>query len=101
MLARGNHTPLRSRSEGVWEGYARTAQIERARPMSIAQPGGIAPSRHAVAQFATGGSLLIAGALFAAPFLLNGRALENDVFLSNLFLAPLISLLGSLLYLLA
>jgi hypothetical protein len=72
--------------------------------MSIAQPGGIAPaapSRHAVAQLATGGFLLLAGALFATPFLLNSSATGNDVFLTNLFLAPLISLLGSLLYILA
>ena len=72
--------------------------------MSIAQPGGIAPatpSRHVVAQLATGGFLLLAGALFALPFLLNSRAQENDVFLTNLFLAPLISLLGSVLYLIA
>jgi hypothetical protein len=72
--------------------------------MSIAQPGGIAsaiPSRHAVAQLATGGFLLFAGALFAAPFLLSAGASGNDVFLTNLFLAPLISLLGSLLYILA
>jgi hypothetical protein len=72
--------------------------------MSIAQPGGIAPaalSRHTVAQLASGGSLLLAGALFATPFLLNTRAQENDVFFTNLFLAPLISLLGSLLYLFA
>jgi hypothetical protein len=72
--------------------------------MSIAQPGGIAPaapSRHSVAQLATGGFLLLAGALFATPFLLNTRAQENDVFFANLFLAPLISLLGTLLYLFA
>lgn len=72
--------------------------------MSIAQPSGIAPatpSRHALAQLATGGFLLLAGALFSAPFLLNGRAQENDVFFTNLFLAPLISLLGSILYLIA
>jgi hypothetical protein len=72
--------------------------------MSIAQPGGIAPtatSRHAVALLATGGFLLLAGALFAAPFLLNTRTQENDVFLTNLFSAPLFSLLGTLLYLLA
>jgi hypothetical protein len=72
--------------------------------MSIAQPGGIAPtapSRHTVAQLASGGFLLFAGALFAAPFLLNAGASGNDVFLTNLFLAPLISLLGSLMYILA
>jgi hypothetical protein len=72
--------------------------------MSIAQPGGIAPaalSRHTLAQLATGGFLLLAGALFALPFLLNTRAQENDVFFGNLFLAPLISLLGSILYLIA
>jgi hypothetical protein len=72
--------------------------------MSIAQPSGIAPatpSRHTLAQLATGGFLLLAGALFSAPFLLNGRAQENDVFFTNLFLAPLISLLGSILYLIA
>jgi hypothetical protein len=72
--------------------------------MSIAQPGGIAPatpSRHVLAQLATGGFLLLAGALFSAPFLLNGRAQENDVFFTNLFLAPMISLLGSILYLIA
>jgi hypothetical protein len=72
--------------------------------MSIAQPGGIAPatpSRHAIAQLATGGFLLLAGALFAAPFLLNSGAQGNDVFLTNLFLAPLIALLGGLLYILA
>lgn len=71
--------------------------------MSIAQPGGIAPaatSRHTIALLATGGFLLLAGALFAAPFLLNAGATGNDVFLTNLFLAPLISLLGSLLYIL-
>jgi hypothetical protein len=70
--------------------------------MSIAQPGGIAPgapSRHAVAQLAVGGFLLLAGALFATPFLLNSGASGNDVFMTNLFLAPLISLVGSLLYL--
>jgi len=72
--------------------------------MSIAQPGGIAPaatSHHAVALLATGGFLLLAGALFAAPFLLNTGAQQNDVFLTNLFLAPLFSLLGSLLYIVA
>jgi hypothetical protein len=72
--------------------------------MSIAQPGGVAraaTSRHVVAQLATGGFLLLAGALFATPFLLNDRAQQNDIFLTNLFLAPLISLLGSLLCLLA
>jgi hypothetical protein len=72
--------------------------------MSIAQPGGIAPaalSRYTVAQLASGGFLLLAGALFATPFLLNDRAQENDVFFGNLFLAPVISLVGSLLYLLA
>jgi hypothetical protein len=72
--------------------------------MSIAQPGGIAPaapSRHIVAQLATGGFLLLAGALFALPFLLSSGATANDVFMSNLFLAPFISLLGSLLYILA
>jgi hypothetical protein len=72
--------------------------------MSVAQPGGIAPatpSRHALAQLATGGFLLLAGALFAAPFLLNSRAQENDVFFTNLFLAPLIALLGGVLYLIA
>jgi hypothetical protein len=72
--------------------------------MSIAQPDGIAPatlSRHAPAELATGGFLLLAGVLFATPFLLNGRTQENDVFLANLFLAPLISLLGGILYLIA
>jgi len=66
--------------------------------MSIAQPGGIAPaarSRHTAAQLATGGFLLLAGAIFATPFLFNTRAQENDVFFANLFLAPLISLLGA------
>jgi drug/metabolite transporter (DMT)-like permease len=77
---------------------------EGARRMSIAQPGGIAPtasSCHTVALLASGGFLLLAGALFATPFLLNTRSQENDVFLANLFLAPLISLVGSLLYLVA
>jgi hypothetical protein len=71
--------------------------------MSIAQQGGAvrSASPHAVAQLAVGGFLLLAGALFATPFLLNSRAQENEVFLINLFLAPLISLLGSLLYILA
>jgi hypothetical protein len=71
--------------------------------MSIAQQGGAtrSASPHAVAQLATGGFLLLAGALFAAPFLLNSGASGNDVFMTNLVLAPLISLLGSLLYILA
>jgi len=72
--------------------------------MSIAQPGGIAPaalSRHTLAQLASGGFLLLAGALFVTPFLLNTRAQENDVFFTNLFLGPLLSLVGSLLYLVA
>ena len=58
-------------------------------------------SRHVVAQLTTGGFLLFAGALFSAPFLLSSGASGNDVFLTNLFLAPLISLLGGLLYILA
>lgn len=71
--------------------------------MSIAQPGASAQTvaRHAVALLACGGFLLLAGALFATPFLLSSRAQENDVFLVNLFLAPLISLLGGLLSLIA
>ncbi len=72
--------------------------------MSVAQPGGIAPgtaSHHVIAQLATGGFLLLAGALFAAPFLLDPRAGGNDVFGTNQVLAPLISLLGSVLYVLA
>jgi hypothetical protein len=71
--------------------------------MSIARQGGAARSvsPHAVAQLAAGGFLLLSGSLFAAPFLLNGRVQENDAFLNNLFLAPLIALLGSLLYILA
>jgi hypothetical protein len=71
--------------------------------MTIAQQGAAARSAspHILAQLATGGFLLLAGALFAAPFLLNAGATGNDVFLINLFLAPLISLLGSLLYILA
>jgi hypothetical protein len=70
--------------------------------MTIAQSGAVrSTSPHAAAQLAAGGFLLLAGALFATPFLLSGRAQENDVFLINLFLAPLISLLGSLLYIVA
>jgi hypothetical protein len=71
--------------------------------MSIAQEGSSAhiTSRHAVALLASGGFLLLAGALFAAPFLLSSRAQENDVFLANLFLALPIALLGSLLYIFA
>ena len=72
--------------------------------MSVAQPGGIAPgtaSHHVIAQLAAGGFLLLAGALFAAPFLLDPRAGGNDVFGTNQVLAPLISLLGSVLYVLA
>jgi hypothetical protein len=72
--------------------------------MSMAQPGEIAPataSHHVIAQLATGGFLLLAGALFAAPFLLNAGASGNDVFITNSALAPLISLVGSVLYLLA
>jgi hypothetical protein len=72
--------------------------------MSIAQPGGIAPataSHHVIAQLATGGFLLLAGTLFAAPLLLDPRAGGNDVFGANQVLAPLISLLGSVLYVLA
>jgi hypothetical protein len=70
----------------------------------MAPPGGIAPaapSRHVVAQLSTGGFLLLVGALFAVPFLLNSSATGNDAFLTNIFLAPLISLVGSLLYILA
>ena len=71
--------------------------------MSIAQSSAPAQtmSRHTVALLASGGFLLLAGALFATPFLLSSRAQENDVFLANLFLAPLISLLGGLLYIVA
>jgi hypothetical protein len=72
--------------------------------MSIAQPGGIAPassSRRPVAQLATGGFLLLAGALFEAPFLLSSRAQQFDDFFTNLFLAPLFALVGSVFYLLA
>jgi hypothetical protein len=71
--------------------------------MSIAQEGASAQTapRHVVALLASGGFLLLAGALFATPFLLSSRAQENDVFLTNLFLAPLISLLGSPLYIFA
>jgi hypothetical protein len=45
--------------------------------------------------------LLLAGALFELPFLLDGRAGGNDVFLINLLLSPFITLLGGLLYILA
>jgi hypothetical protein len=71
--------------------------------MSIAQEGGPTQttSPHVVALLASGGFLLLAGALFATPFLLSSRAQENDVFLANLFLAPLISLLGSQIYIFA
>jgi hypothetical protein len=72
--------------------------------MSIAQPGGIAPAastRRAAAPLATGGFLLLAGALFAVPFLLSSKAQEFDDFFANLFAAPLFALVGGLIYLFA
>ncbi len=57
------------------------------------------PSRLAVASLAMGGYLLLAGIVFQSPFLRASRAIQNDVFLTNLFIAPLYCVLGGLLLL--
>ncbi len=56
-------------------------------------------SRLAVVSLAMGGYLLLAGIVFQSPFLLASRAIQNDVFLTNLFIAPVYCALGGLLLL--
>lgn len=46
------------------------------------------------ALLATGGFLLLAGAVFLLPFALSPYAIQNDVYGYNLFLAPAMLLLG-------
>ena len=56
-----------------------------------------APPARARVLIATGSFLVGAGDLFLAPFALNARAQQNDVFLGNLFVGLLACLLGGLL----
>lgn len=49
---------------------------------------------------AIGGYGAILGVVFMTPFLLNARAQENDVFMTNLYLSPLFFLSGSTLLIL-
>lgn len=67
----------------------------------MAAPGRIdsRPARagYAVA-LASGGYLMIMGAVFLAPFLMDPRAQQNDVFLTNLFIGPLFLAAGSALF---
>src|SRR5262249_31402834 len=51
-------------------------------------------SRATTAWLATGAYAMLAGAVFAAPFLLNARSQQNDVFFTNLFVAPALFSLG-------
>jgi len=55
--------------------------------------------RFAGASLALGGYLLLTGALFLSPFLLSQNAIANDVFMANLFIAPVYVVLGILLFL--
>lgn len=50
--------------------------------------------RMGFALLAAGGFLLLAGAVFLLPFALSRYAIQNDVYMSNLFLAPAMLLLG-------
>jgi hypothetical protein len=60
----------------------------------------IASNRRAVAftlaLSATGVFALLVGVVLLAPFLLNARAQENDVFLTNLFSGPVLIMLGEI-----
>jgi hypothetical protein len=56
-----------------------------------------APPASARMLIATGSFLVGAGDLFLAPFALNARAQQNDVFLGNLFVGLLACLLGGIL----
>jgi hypothetical protein len=57
------------------------------------RPAGL---RAATALLATGGFALLAGAVFLLPFALSAYAIQNDVYMSNLFLAPLFILAGGI-----
>lgn len=57
-------------------------------------------SRYTTALLAVGAFMMFAGVAFVAPFLLSARAQENDVFLTNLFFAPVYYLIGSTLLIL-
>lgn len=52
-------------------------------------------ARASVAGLATGGALMLSGAVFLIPFLVSDRAGQNDVFMGNLFLGPPFWLAGS------
>jgi hypothetical protein len=52
-------------------------------------------ARYTVAALAAGGFLMIAAVVFLFPFVLSARAHENDVFMTNAFISPLIYLIGS------
>lgn len=53
--------------------------------------------RIGLALLATGGFLLLAGAVFLLPFALSPYPIQNDVYMSNLFLSPAMLLLGVIL----
>ncbi|HEU0028060.1 MAG TPA: hypothetical protein VFQ25_13175 [Ktedonobacterales bacterium] len=52
--------------------------------------------RVASALLAAGGFALLAGAVFLLPFALSPYAIQNDVYMANLFLAPLFILAGGI-----
>lgn len=47
---------------------------------------------------ATGSALMMMGAVFLAPFMLDPRAQQNDVFLTNLLVGPVFFVVGSALF---
>jgi len=65
-------------------------------------PGHTNPSgggRASVALLALGGYFVLAGGIFYLPFALSPNAIQNDVYMTNLFLAPVFVLGGVLLLL--
>ena len=70
-------------------------------PMSITPAVGQRPHALASALFALAMFTMLSAVVFLSPFALSPYAQQNDVYMGNLFIAPLIFLLGSFIFLVA
>lgn len=55
-----------------------------------------AASPATLALFASGGFMMLSAMIFFSPFVLSPYAIQNDVYMSNLFLSPPLFLLGGI-----
>lgn len=60
---------------------------------------GVSPM--ALALLATGGFIVLSAVIFLSPFVLSPYAIQNDVYMTNLFIGPLVLLVGGALVLIS